>query len=254
MGTALITGASVGIGYELAKLFARDGHDLVLVARDRARLEAVASELSAVKVRVVVKDLAELASPGEIHDELERSGAAVDFLVNNAGFGSLGALAESDLPTQMRMIQVNIGAPTALMRLFLPGMIERGGGRILNVASTAAFVPGPYMSVYYASKAYVLSHSVAVAREVKGSGVTVTALCPGPTRTEFQKRAGMEEARLFRAGVMNAASVARAGYEGMMRGKLIVIPGLLNRLSALASRILPRGALAGVTARLNRGH
>ena len=240
---ALITGASAGIGYELTKLFARDGSQLVLVARNPQRLTEVKDELQRhfhASVKVVSKDLALAQAPDELFAELHREGVAVDCLVNNAGFGAHGRFAEADLSSQLQMMQVNMVALTHLVRLLLPGMIERGTGRILNVASTAAFQPGPLMAVYYASKAYVLSFSEALANELRGTGVSVTALCPGPTKTQFQRRAGMEETKLMSGGTMDAKAVAVAGYRGLMAGKAVVIPGIRNRLLALAVKHLPR--------------
>ena len=209
---------------------------------DRCRAEHAAT------AEVIVADLADPASPQLLFDRAQ----AVDVLVNNAGFGTCGPFVESDIEAECQLIQVNIVALTRLTRLCLPGMVQRGWGRILNVASTAAFVPGPYLSTYYASKAYVLSHSVALARELRGRGVTVTALCPGPTRTAFQQRAKMDQAKLFRLKVMESMPVAKAGYEGMLRGRPIVIPGFPNKLVAFCSRLLSRPLLAKVTAHLNR--
>ena len=246
---ALITGASTGIGYELTKLFARDGYQLVLVARNPQRLTEVKDELQRqfhVSVTVVSKDLALAQAPDELFAELQREGIAVDVLVNNAGFGTHGFFAESDLAMQRGMMQVNMAAPTHLVRLFLPGMIKRGAGRILNVASTAAFQPGPLMAVYYASKAYVLSFSEALANELRGSGVSVTVLCPGPTKTEFQRRAGVEETQLMRSGIMDARAVAVAGYRGLMTGRTVVIPGTRNRVLAAAVKFLPRSLVTRV--------
>jgi hypothetical protein len=254
MATALITGASGGIGLELAKLFARDGHDLVLVARSGPPLEELARECEsrhAVKALVRPADLSRSDAPQEIFVELQREAVHVDFLVNNAGFGAHGAFADVESKTHLDIVQVNVVALTHLTRLFLPDMLARRSGRILNVASTAAFVPGPYMSVYYASKAFVLSHSVALSRELRRSGVTVTALCPGPTRTGFQARANMADAKLFRVSVMSSMAVARAGYEGMLRGRRIVIPGISNKLSARAGRMAPLGLVSRVTGWLN---
>ena len=248
--TALITGASSGIGLELATLCAADGYDLVLVARRAERLEELGGTLArrhGIRYHAIGVDLAAPEMPEEVHRRLERQGVAVDVLVNNAGFGSLGPFATMAPPAAARMIGVNATALTLLTRLLLPSMLARGRGRILNVASTAGFVPGPLMAVYYATKAYVISFSEALAEEVRGSGVTVTVLCPGPTRTEFQSVARMDGARLFRLpGVMDARTVARAGYEGMRRGKGIVVPGLLNRLTPLVVRASPRGIVARV--------
>lgn len=248
---ALVTGASSGIGRDLAILLAQGGFNLVLTARDERALQVLAEQCRTehgVNVEVLADDLADPAAPGRL---CERAGA-VDVLVNNAGFGMHGPFAESDPAAQLQLLQVNVVALTHLTRLFLPGMVQRRWGRVLNVASTAAFVPGPYMSTYYASKAYVLSHSVALARELRGKGVTVTALCPGPTRTGFQQRAKMDEAKLFRLKVMESMPVAQAGYEGMLRGQAVVIPGFSNKLAAFASRFMPRTVLARVAGHLNR--
>jgi uncharacterized protein len=249
-GTALITGASSGIGLELAKLFARDGYDLVLVARRREKLEALGEGLKkqhGIRFRAIAADLADPAAPAGIVRELEAASVAVDVVVNNAGFGELGPFAETDLESARRMIEVNVAALTVLTKLFLPGMLARRGGRILNVASTAGFAPGPLMAVYYATKAYVISFSEALAEELRGSGVSVTVLCPGPTITEFQGVAHMESTRLFRMpGVMDAQSVARAGYAGLMHGKRMVVPGLLNQVLPLVIRFSPRAVVVRV--------
>ncbi|HZC76160.1 MAG TPA: SDR family oxidoreductase, partial [Ktedonobacterales bacterium] len=194
--TALVTGASSGIGEELARLFARDGYDLVLVARGKTQLEALAAELRqrhGVSLTVLATDLAQPAAAQAIYDELTRAGITVDVLVNNAGYATYGSFTEIPAETELAMLQVNMAALTHLCKLFLPPMVRRGSGRVLNVASTAAFQPGPLMAAYYASKAYVLSLSEALANELRGTGVTVTALCPGPTRSGFQSRAKMED-------------------------------------------------------------
>jgi short-subunit dehydrogenase len=244
MPTALVTGASSGIGLELATLLARDRNDLVLVARGRDRLEGIARGLTeefGVRATVLAVDLSRPEAPDEIAGELSAREITVDILVNNAGFGLHGPFAAASLEKELGMIQVNVTALTHLTRLLLPGMLERRRGRVLNVASTAAFQAGPLMAVYYATKAYVLSFSEAIGSETSGTGVTVTALCPGPTRTEFQKAAGMESTALFRGPlVMSAADAARAGYEGMRRGDRVVIPGVANRLLVQALRVTPR--------------
>jgi short-subunit dehydrogenase len=241
---ALVTGPSSGIGLELATLLARDRHDLVLVARSREKLEEIGRGLTeeyGVTATVLAHDLADPASPGIIAGEIAARGIAVDILVNNAGFGVYGFFAETPLTRELEMIQVNVTALTHLTKLFLPGMIARRQGRILNVASTAAFQPGPLMAVYYATKAFVLSLSEALANETRETGVTVTALCPGPTVTDFQKQAGLEDTTLFNNPfVMSAAEAARAGYEGMMRGRRVVIPGLANAMLVQGTRIAPR--------------
>jgi uncharacterized protein len=253
-GTALVTGASSGIGLELATLLARDRHDLVLVARSRDRLAAIARGLAeefGVSVTVLARDLSDPESPAAIARDLAERGAAVEVLVNNAGFGVFGPFAETPIEKELEMIRVNVVAPTHLTKLLLPSMRARRRGRILNVASTAAFQPGPLMAVYYATKAYVLSFTEALANELAGSGITVTALCPGPTITEFQKNAGVAQTRLFRSMlVMNAPEVARAGYEGMLRGKPIVIPGLGNRMLVQALRVSPRRVVTAAARRV----
>ena len=247
--TALITGASSGIGLDLARLMAPD-FDLIITARNQSELEKLARELEAQHgnhVHVIPADLARPQAPNQVFTELERRGLAVDALINNAGFGAYGALAESDLQRQLEMIQVNIAVLTSLTRLALPGMRERRRGRIMNVASTAGFQPGPLMSVYYASKAYVIMFSEAIANELKGSGIAVTCLCPGPTATQFADRANMEQSRLFKLGAMNSMDVARAGYKGMMAGKTMVIPGLLNKTLAFYVRLSPRKLVTAIS-------
>ncbi len=244
MPTALITGASSGIGLELASVAAHDRHDLVLVARNREKLESIGRGLAeeyGVRVSVIAKDLADPAGPAALSRELAERGIALDVLVNNAGVGVYGRFAQTSLDKELEMIQINLVALTHLTKLFLTGMLERRRGRILNVASTAAFQPGPIMAVYYATKAYVLSFSEALANEVAGTGVTVTALCPGPTRTEFQSRAGFQPIPLLRSPLVTATSVvARAGWRGMKRGKRVVVPGLANRILVQAVRATPR--------------
>ena len=235
---ALITGASCGIGLELAKLFAAGRFNLVLVARNETRLNQVAKELQAahgIQARVLAKDLSVPTAPREIFDALRDT--PISILVNNAGFGLYDPFAESDLGAQTAMIQVNLAALVELTHLFLQPMLARRGGRILNVASIAAFQPGPNVSVYYASKAFVYSFSYALAEELKHTGITVTALCPGTTRTEFFERAGM---RLpGRWPVMDAQTVAEIGYRGLMRGKRVVIPGVFNRIAATLAKLAP---------------
>jgi short-subunit dehydrogenase len=253
--TALITGASVGIGYELAKVFAKNGHNLVLSARNQEQLEKVAAEcrsLGGVEAGVLPKDLAAPSAPQEIFDALKASGTVIDVLVNNAGFGTHGDFAGIDLAADLNLLQVNIVALTALTKLFLREMLSRRSGKILNVASVASFQPGPLMATYYASKAYVLHFSEAVATEVAGRGVTVTALCPGPTESEFGKRAGIQGERPFRVRSMPAGPVAQAGYDGLMRGKRIVIPGLANKVLARMNRLFPRRLIAWGTLQVNR--
>ena len=241
--TALITGASSGIGLELARLFAADKSNLVLVARRGDKLESLAGELRrdhGVEALVLPSDLAEPAAPQAIFDRLTQRGLGVDILVNNAGFGAMGTIARLPLERQLDMIQVNVMALAHLTRLFLPAMIERGRGGILNVGSTAGFQPGPNMAVYYASKAFVLSFTEALAEEMLGTGVKVTCLAPGATATGFREAARMEDALLFRLGTMDVGSVARQGYRGFRRGRVIVIPGFKNKAGAFAVRLAPR--------------
>jgi short-subunit dehydrogenase len=242
--TALITGASGGIGYELAKLFARGHYDLVLVARTTDKLNQVAAELQAqfgIAVKTVSLDLAAAPAPKFLFDQLQREGAAIDILVNNAGFGAFGEFASMSEEEILGQIHLNITALTHLTRLFLPPMMARRNGKIMNVASTAAFQPGPLMAVYYATKAYVLSFSEALANEVAGSGVTVTCFCPGATDTGFAKRARTENSRLFKKiGAMNAEAVAQDGYRGLMAGRTLVISGAQNWLVAESVRFAPR--------------
>ena len=256
-GAVLITGGSSGIGRELARLFAADGMPLVLVARGASELARTADELRRAHQAEVTTIPADLSVPAEIERLVERLGAGgveVEILVNNAGFGGGGPFARSRLADDLGMIAVNVAAVTHLTRLLLPGMLERGHGRILNVGSTAGFQPGPYMAVYYATKAYLLSFSEALAEELAGTGVTVTTLCPGPTETGFAKRAGILTTRLFRsAALMSAAAVARAGHAGVLRGDRLVVPGLANKAVSQASRVVPRRLLARVAAKLNRG-
>ena len=253
--TALITGASGGIGAELARVFAEHGYDVVLVARGKDRLVALAGELEGahgITARVIEADLAQPAAPDDIYEQVGLQGLAVDILVNNAGFGTHGPFAETHLGTELEMLQVNVVALTHLTKLFLRDMLARGHGKVLNVASTAAFQPGPLMAVYYATKACVLSLSEALANEVAGTGVTVTALCPGPTATGFQQRAQMEGARMLTGPlVMDAASVARVGYRALMAGKVVAIPGWANRLGVLAVRLTPRPLVTRIVRRIN---
>lgn len=241
--TTLITGASSGIGRELAGLFARDGHPLVLVARSRPTLDELATALAdrhRIRCEVIAADLGEPGAAASVVRRLEDLGVTIGILVNNAGYGVFGPFAETSLARELAMIQVNVVALTELTKRLLPAMLARGHGRILNVASTAAFQPGPLMAVYYATKAYVLSFSEALACELEGTGVTVTTLCPGPTRSGFEAAAGMQASRLMRGNVAEAAAVARAGYAALMRGKRVFIHGFTNRVFAHGVRFLPR--------------
>jgi len=252
--TALVTGASSGIGLELARLFAKGGHDLILVARNEAKLNELALYLGKMyrcNVEVIPADLSQPEVAEALVEELKTRGLTVDVLVNNAGFGESKPFVEQDLRRVMEMIQLNMTTLTQLTRLILPRMIAAKQGRILNVASIAAFLPGPLMAVYYASKAYVLSFSEAIANELKGTGVTVTALCPGPTRTGFATAAGATATNLFHTpGVMDAAPVAEAGYRGCMKGKAVVIPGLLNKVLVWVIALSPRWGVTPISRRL----
>jgi uncharacterized protein len=249
--TALITGASGGIGYELAKLFAKDHHNLVLVARSAPKLTQFADDLQrqfSVSAKAVPLDLTATSAPQMLFDQLRHEGIGVDILVNNAGYGVLGEFANISLEDALGQIQLNITALSHLTKLFLRPMIERRSGKILNVASTAGFQPGPLMAVYYATKAYVISFSEALANELHGSGVTVTCLCPGATDTGFQSRAAMENTRLFKTlRPMDAKTVARDGYRGLLAGKTLVISGFRNWLVAESVRFSPRKLVTAVS-------
>jgi short-subunit dehydrogenase len=243
MSTVLITGASGGIGYELAKLFARDHHNLVLVARNGDKLAEVAAELRTqnVTVKTIALDLSTPPAPKCLFDQLQTEGVAVDVLINNAGFGAFGEFAQMSNEEIFGQIQLNVIALTELTRVFLPTMLARRNGRIMNVASTAGFQPGPLMAVYYATKAYVISFSEALANEVRHSGVTVTCFCPGATHTGFAKRAGNDKSRLFKQlGAMNVEKVALDGYRAVMEGRTLTISGAHNWLVAQSTRFAPR--------------
>lgn len=253
MAYALVTGASFGIGRELARECARDGYDLILTARSRRHLEAASEELAAASgrdVRILPADLSVPNAGKQLFDEVQRLQLPVEMLVNNAGFGLLGRFWQSDYLRQMQMLQLNVSALTELSRLFLPQMTAARRGYILNVASTAAFQPGPLMAVYYASKSYVLSFSVALANEAKEFGVKVSCLCPGPTKSEFATRAGMTKSKLFGGGnTMSAARVARLGYKALKAGKAICITGQANALMAFLTRFAPMQFTASMARR-----
>jgi hypothetical protein len=247
--TVLITGASSGIGLDLARIFAAKKFDLILTARNHARLTELARQLEkdhAIEAHVIVADLSRPDGPHQIFSEVTRLGLPVDNLINNAGFGAYGEFTDIPLDEELEMIQVNITALTHLTKLAMPQMVQRKRGRIMNVASTAAFQPGPLMAVYYATKAYVLSFSEAIANELKPHGITVTCLCPGATATEFAARADMEKSRLFKMPKMKSPTVAMAGYKGMMRGKTLIVPGLLNKTLAQSVRLGPRKLVTAV--------
>jgi len=246
-GTALITGASSGIGYEFALLFARGGYDVVLVGRNRSALNALAARIRDEIERaaeVFAKDLSVHTAPDELFCELQRKGVEVDALVNDAGFAMQGAFVENDVATLLDMLQVNIVTVTHLTRLFLPGMIARGRGKILNMSSIGAFMPGPLMAAYFASKSYVLSLSEALSNELQGTGVSVTALCPGPTRSKFALRARLTDTKAFRGTLMDPAGVAQQGFDAMMKGKAVAIAGFKHRMQLLPTPLVPRRLLA----------
>lgn len=257
MGTALITGASAGIGAELAKVFADEGHALILVARRRQKLEDIASALKMInaktKVHVLEQDLSKQGAGVELfakHAALKLP--PVDFLVNNAGFGNSGKLAEIDPVKELELIDLNVRTLYELTRLFLPSMLARGSGKVLMVGSTAGYLPGPYMANYYASKAYVNSLSEALSTELEGTGVSCTLLAPGATASEFAGVAGIGGSRLFAMHAMSSAKVARIAYDGMMRGRRIVIPGWLNVLMMESLRLTPRRMAAWIAGFMNR--
>jgi len=250
MSTVLITGASGGLGYEFAKLLARDHHNLVLVARSGDKLAQVAAELQAhgVTVKTIALDLTTAPAPKFLFDQLQRDGVTIDILINNAGFGAFGEFTQMPEEEILGQIQLNITALTELTRLFLPPMVEHRSGRIMNVASTAGFQPGPLMAVYYATKAYVISFSEAIANEVKDSGVTVTCFCPGATHTGFAKRAGNDKSRLFKqVGAMSADKVALDGYRALMEGRTLAISGAHNWLVAQSTRFAPRKLVTAIS-------
>ncbi|MEI9976964.1 MAG: SDR family oxidoreductase [Ignavibacteriota bacterium] len=247
-----MTGASAGLGTEFAKLCAAGGYDVVLVARSASRLDEVAAELRTsygIQARALPADLADPSAPSAIFAQLGET--PVDILINNAGFGMRGPFAESDWVRDASLLQVNMVSLAHLTRLFLPGMIGRRTGRVLNVASTAAFVAGPFMAVYYASKAFVLSFSEALANEIKGTGVTVTALCPGATRTEFAKVAGVADSGLFNGATMARPRWRASAGDAMMAGKSSEIAGARNRWLIRGTRLAPRSFVAAQARRLN---
>ncbi|MBT5416249.1 MAG: SDR family oxidoreductase [Rhodospirillaceae bacterium] len=253
--TVLITGASAGLGVEFARLFAADGSDIVLVARREERLRALANELAdrhGVSARVLAADLSEPDAAEGLMARLASDGIEIDVLVNNAGFGARGPVAEIDAGRQAAMAHLNVGALTGLSRALLPGMIASGHGGILNVASMAAFQAGPCMAVYYATKAYVLSFTEALHEEVRGTGVRVSCFCPGPVATEFAEMADMTDSKLFEKRAAAAAPAARAGYEGFRANRAVVIPGLGNKLGIWLQRLVPRAAIRRIVARMQR--
>lgn len=255
MSIALVTGASAGLGTDFARILAGQKYDLILVARNEGRLASLAKQLSTdhgVKVSVLPRDLSIPGSAEALLQDLKSQGLSVDVLVNNAGVGMHGPVANSDARALAGMLQLNVTTLTELTRLLLPDMLARKNGRILNVASTAAFQPGPWMAGYYATKAYVLSFSEALATELKGTGVTITTLCPGPTTTEFFERAKMSRSRMKNIFFADSRACAQVGVNGMLQGKTIVIHGTLNRMLVFISKILPRAVVRSIAGKLNR--
>ncbi|MBP7496650.1 MAG: SDR family oxidoreductase [Bacteroidales bacterium] len=245
----LITGASGGIGYELALLFARDNHNLILIARSKDKLENLkTSILKETKIDIIIlaEDLSIPGVPEKIFKEIQAKTIVVDMLINNAGFGDYGYFKDCDINKQEKMINLNILALTKLTKLFLPALLERKTGKILNIASTAAFQPGPLMSVYFASKAYVLSFSSALAFELRDSGITVTTLCPGPTQTGFSSAAAVTSSKMFNPSIPSAKEVALFGYKKMMKGKTLAIHGFKNRFQVFLLRFTPRNLIAAM--------
>lgn len=255
--TALITGTSSGIGLELAKIFASKGINLIIASRNILELAKLGTELSE-KHKIYVEEIEiDLSHPGSakrLYEEVKSLNFEIDYLVNNAGFGDFGLFHESDWDKQERMINLNMLTLTHLTRLFLPGMVKRKSGKIMNVASTAAFQPGPLMSVYYASKAYVLFFSEAIANELEGTGVTVTILCPGPTKSGFQKAANVQHSKMLNAdSIPTSKEVAEYGYKAMMKGKRVAIHGLMNKELAFFSRRAPKKFILKTVRKMNEG-
>lgn len=254
--TALITGASGGIGLEFARIHASKGENLVLVARSSDKLAEIKANLETdfkVEVYIIVRDLSVKDAAAGVFDEVKSRNIIIDYLINNAGFGDIGLYAGCDWDKQERMISLNITALAHLTRLFLPGMIERGGGKILNVASLASFQPGPTMSVYFASKAFVLSFSEAINNEVRDKGISVTALCPGSTESNFHAVAMGVPDLVEERKMQTAKEVAEIGYRAMMKGKPVVIPGFKNAFLAFAVRFFPREFITKMARKIQEG-
>ncbi len=256
MTHTLLTGASSGIGLEMAKILAAKKHNLIIVARSLDKLESLKNELKQkhdIDIVVIQKDLAQPGSAQELYNDVREKNLHVDTLINNAGFSQQDAFKDIPLQREQDMMQLNMVTLVELTKLFLPHMLEKKKGNILNVASTAAYLPGPYMAVYYASKAFVRNFSEAVATELQGTGVTVTALCPGITQTGFQKEAGAQHLTRGGAPSIDAIEVARQAIEGIESGRRIVIPGILNQFMMFATRLLPRKFMASFAGKFNRG-
>ena len=252
--TALITGASSGIGLELAKIAASNGIDLVLVARDKPKLDKLKISLEKhcnISVYVIAKDLSQPNSALDVYNETKQQNIQVDYLINNAGFGDYGMFYETDWNKELQMINLNVSTLTQFTKLYLKDMVNRKSGKIMNLASTAAFQSGPGMAVYYATKAYVLSFTEAIGNEVSDKGVTVTALCPGMTRSGFQAAAGLEESKLVKGRKLpTSKEVAFYGFDAMMKGKAVAIHGFVNYLMANAVRFMPRALVVILTRKI----
>ena len=252
--TALITGASNGIGLELAKIHASKGGNLVLVARNKSKLDQLKAELEnqyKVSVYTIGKDLSATESAQEVYDEINKQNIQIDYQINNAGFGGYGMFAETDWNTELNMIHLNITALTLFTKLFLNDMVKRRSGKIMNVASTAAFQPGPTMAVYCATKAFVLSFTEAVSKESHDKGVSITALCPGATETGFQEAAGLDDSKLFKGKKLpNAKQVAEFGYRSMIKGKTVAVHGMMNYILANSIRFIPRAIVLKVSRKI----
>lgn len=256
--TALVTGASYGIGVDLAECFARDGYDLILTARSEEALQSVAARLSGafnIKAVAIANDLGTQGGGSRLAERIKDRGLTVDVVVNNAGFGHAGALRSAPMETTLGMIDLNVRSLVELTHIYWEGMLHRDRGGVLNVASTAAFQPGPLMAVYYASKAFVLSFSEALWEEARGTGVHVSCLCPGPTVSGFRERAGTGKTKLAAASaVMPSMPVAAEGYEGWQRNRRVVITGLKNRIGARVARLLPGSVILRIVRNLQSPH
>jgi len=250
--TVLITGGSSGIGYELAKLFVKNNYNLVLVAKDSKKLQNAAETLKddGISILPIAKDLSGPDTPRQIYKLLQKENITIDILVNNAGFATYGLFTDTDLEEELKELQVNIVSLTHLTKLFVRDMLKKREGKILNIASTAAFVPGPLMAVYYASKAYVLSFSEALSEELSNTEVSVTTVCPGPTNTGFAKNANLEKSKLFKGKNMDASFVAQAAYEGLRKNKTIVIPGINNKLMTNFVKFVPKKIILKIVKKL----
>lgn len=251
----LITGATTGIGYELAKLYAKEGNNLILVARDEERLSEVKEELDLynIKVYILSLDLSEDNSCEKVLDFVNKKNLSVDILINNAGIGSFGYLSEIEMEKELKLIDVNIRALTELTKIFLPTMISHGEGGIMNVSSTAAFCAGPKMATYYASKSYVLNFTEALYEELKGSEIKVSCLCPGPVKTSFQEKSGIKKNEAAKKALMTPKEVAEIAYKDFKKGKLIIIPGFKNKLIILLNKLIPRALSRKIILIMNKG-